>query len=131
MQDECLTNNPMVISSGNLCVKKIEGDALEVMKEVKRAVIMGYRLISHPLTGSIRPDVSPYKSIIISGNPKILDIESLQLIENAIEYTQNLYKTVKERKWDKDSLADFQFIDFCLINNLLGSDISKECRLWS
>lgn len=123
MQDMCLTNNPMVISSGNLRIKEIEGDALEVMKEAKRAVIMGYSLVSHPLTGSIRPDVSPYKSIIISGTPKILDIESLRIIENAIEYTQNLYKTVKERKWDKDSLADFQLIDFCLINNLSGSDL--------
>ncbi len=118
MKIRCLTNNPLVINRF-LHTEKVEGETLEVLQAVKGEITKGYKLITHPLTGSIRPDISPYKSVVISKVPDKLDIDSLKIIENAIEYTLNLLNMKAEQKWDEKSLRDFQLIDFCFLEDLL------------
>lgn len=118
MNIRCLTNNPLVINR-SLHAEIVEGETLAVLQAVKGEITKGYKLITHPLTGSIRPDISPYKSVVISKAPGKFDIDSLRIIENAIEYTLNLLNMKTEQKWDEQSLRDFQLIDFCFIEDLL------------
>lgn len=119
MDIRCLTNNPMVIDNGCAHIEAIEGDTLAVLKAAKDEIIKGYKLITHPLTGSIRPDISPYKTIVITKMPGKLDIESLNIIENAIDYTESLYSNINNQKWDIQSIRDFQLIDFDLIKEFI------------
>jgi hypothetical protein len=45
----------------------------------------GAKLITHPLMGSIKPNETPFRSIIVSeGEGTSLDIESLVIIESSI-----------------------------------------------
>lgn len=119
MSIRSLTNNPLVINKKCINVEGIEGDPLVVFKTLKNEIIKGYKLITHPLTGSIRPDINPYKTVIISDATGSLDLEGLKIVENAIEYTESLYRISQSYKWDEASLRDFQLIDFDLIKEFI------------
>lgn len=114
-----VTNNPLVIKKKLKFMEVIDGDALAVIKTVKKEITKGYKLISHPLTGSIRPDVNPYKTIIISQKKSEIDIESLNIIENALEYAYHLNLRKNIQVWDEKSLLDFQIVDYDLIKDFL------------
>ena len=119
MSIRSLSNNPMVINKNYPCIEGIEGDPLHVFRIIENEILKGCKLITHPLTGSIRPDISPYKTVIISNSIGNFDYEGLRIIENAIEYTENLYRNSPRPKWDKASLKDFQFVDYDLIKEFI------------
>lgn len=115
----CLTNNPKVLEKQLPYVENIMGNTLVVLKAVKYEILKGYKLITHPLTSSIRPNVSPYKSIILTSKAEKLDSESLDIIEKSIVYTTRLINGSRHYNWDENSLRDFQYIDFDLIKEFL------------
>lgn len=119
MSIRCITNNPYIIKMGISCVEAKQGNVLELLSYVGKEVKNGYKLITHPLTGSIRPDISPYKSIIISSSKGNIDLESMKIIENSINYAASLclYNLIK---WDKETLEDFELIDYEFVKGLLN-----------
>jgi hypothetical protein len=48
----------------------IETDMTGVLVYVRDKIHKGHKLLTHPLSGSIKPNESPYKSVLISGNTK-------------------------------------------------------------
>ncbi len=120
MNIRSLTNNPMVINKKCPYIEGIEGDPLYVFRTIENEILKGCKLITHPLTGSIRPDINPYKTVIISDPAGNFDYEGLRIIENAIEYTENLYNNSPRPKWDKASLKDFQLVDYDLIKEFIS-----------
>lgn len=120
MNVRCVTNNPLIIKKGLINTEAVDSDTLSLLLFAKEYILKGHRLISHPLTGSIRPDVSPYKTILLSLSADKVEAESLNIINHAIEYTENLMSThVNPLNWDKKSLEDFQFIDMDIIENFI------------
>jgi len=120
MKYRCLTNNPMVYSKNLSNIEFIEGTPLDLFIAVKKEVLKGYRLVTHPLTSSLPPNINPYKTVFLSMEAyEEIDIDSLNIIENAIEYTESLMKNKPLPDWDERTLEDFQFVDKDLINNLL------------
>lgn len=91
---------------------------LDLLYLVSEQVAAGYELLSHPLTGSIRPDITPYKSILLSEKPGKYSKESAQLIEHAIEYAQELYRQRAKPLsacWPEEAKQDFQCVDLSII----------------
>ena len=89
---------------------------------VFQKVAGGYRLLTHPLTGSIRPDITPYKTVLLSGTAGAVDMESVTLIGKAIRYAEDLYRLRDVpiyKKWGKAALEDFQLIDLSIIERAL------------
>lgn len=120
MECRCITNNPMVIEKGYPNTESISGDTLSVLLNIKTEVLKGYRIISHPLSSSIRPDMNPYKTVLISKSANELDEESLRIINNAINYTKNLVMMHSNPiLWDEQSLNDFQIIDLEIVMNII------------
>lgn len=120
MKYRCLTNNPMVYNKQPSKIEFIEGTPFDLFKVVKEEILKGYRLITHPLTSSLPPNVNPYKTIFLSlESSKEIDVESLNIIENAINYTESLMDNKPLPDWDEKSLEDFQFVDTDLIKYLL------------
>ena len=120
MNHRCLTNNPMVYNKKPSIIEFVEGTPLDLFKVIKEEILKGYKLITHPLTSSLPPNTNPYKTVFLSlqFNKKI-DIESLNIIENAIRYTESLMNNRPLPDWDKKSLEDFQLVDMDLIKHLL------------
>ena len=75
----------MLIDRGFTDLEYYETDVLELFRVVFQKVNCGYRLLTHPLTGSIRPDITPYKTFLLSGTAGTIDMESVTLI--AVSYT--------------------------------------------
>lgn len=120
MNIKYVTNNPMIIDKGYPNTVIISGATLQVLIAVKEEVLKGCKLITHPLTSSIRPDMSPYKTVILQDGGADLNHESLKIINSAIEYTKVLVNNqVRPYIWDEESLKDFQYIDYDIIRNLM------------
>lgn len=116
-----ISNNPKVkefFKNERAEVIYIEGSYEDVLYAVRDRVQLNYHLLTHPLSGSIKPNETPYKSIAIK-KEKELDLLSLELISNAIEVYKKLQKDLKTPLWTESILEDFRVIDLDLIKNAL------------
>ncbi len=115
-----ITNNPLV--KEKYVDKEVEFSDVsyqEVLQIVKNKIALGHKILTHPLSGSVKPKETPYKSIMISKDKSSVDLESIDIIENAIITTE---KFVERRdKWTEKVLKDFQLVDFTLIDSAMGS----------
>ena len=118
----CITNNPMILNSGIPQVEYHETDVLSLFRLIRPEIDKGYALLSHPLTGSIRPDITPYKTVLLSAQKAKADQQSLQLIDRAIRYAEGLY-SLREKPlylmWDDQAKKDFQYVDLSIIRQAM------------
>lgn len=117
MKNIMVSNNSMVYNkfSEKLNIILIEGELIDVLERVRDEVHDGRKILTHPLTGSVKPNETPFKSIIISDEKEKLCFESLQLIENSIDTAKKLLNDKKPRQWPQEILEDFMLIDYNLI----------------
>lgn len=117
-----LTNNDLIREkySENLDITFIAGQYIDVLKSARDMVHKGSRLITHPLMGSIKPNETPFRSIIMSKGTE-LDIESLTIIESSIATTEKFQSDNKVPCWDENVLDDFRFVDLKLFESALES----------
>lgn len=116
-----ITNNPLVKEqlSEYIDVEYYETDYLNVLRKVRDKVHLGHKLLSHPLSGSVKPNETPYKSIIISGDRGNLDYDSLMIIEGSIKTAEKFLRDFKTPNWPEKILLDFQTIDLSLIKDVV------------
>jgi hypothetical protein len=123
-----ITNNPMVRDS--LPERKImflDTGYLGVLEAVRDKIHLGHKLLTHPLSGSVKPGETPYKTVLISAGKGLLDEESLSIIENSIQTCRKFTAKSEKQSWNLPPriLADFQLIDF----NLIFSDSQRTGKL--
>ncbi len=114
-----ITNNPKI--KENVIIKEIttlDTDYIGVLKNCRDLVHKGYELLSHPLYGSVKPNETPYRTVIMKKG-KSLDINSLNLIEEAIETAQKFKNNKSTPLWTERVLDDFRVIDFDIIRNTI------------
>lgn len=118
-----ITNNPLIKKNQNKeSYKFISGDFLDVLIDCRDYIHKGHKLLSHPLSSSIKPNETPYKSVIISKSIYKLDYESLEMIESAILTTKKFIKDKKQNKLlPANILKDFMLIDFSIISSAIES----------
>ncbi len=92
----------------------------EVLVKVRDMVYSGHRLYTHPLSGSVKPNETPYKSIVVSKNPKKMELDEADIISNSI-VTYDKFPQVF-RELPESVLKDFQLIDYTLLCGALGLD---------
>ena len=120
-----LTNNPLVPAC-------MEGKGLytidfrpelsyrEILTLVRDKVYLGHTLYTHPLSGSVKPNETPYKSVIVSMVPHQFDSQQAEIIANAIA----VFDKFKPIGWELNEriLRDFQLIDYTLLAGAIGFD---------
>jgi hypothetical protein len=94
---------------------------LQVLEYCRDKIHKGAKLLTHPLTGSIKPNETPFKSIMIEEEGSNLDMESLMMIESAIETTKKFLSNHEVKEWPDRILDDFRLIDFRLITSAIES----------
>ncbi len=124
-----ITNNPRVRDAygARYCVLYKECSFDEVLYTVRDEVQKGHRLLTHPLSGSVKPNETPYKSIMISVDAGRLDEDSEKMIENAIVVaTSGKFEKYRQRQkiLTEEILADFRMIDYFLITGAIESAVS-------
>jgi len=90
----------------------------DILILVRNKVHEGYEILTHPLSGSVKPGETPYKTIFITKKKGMLSIDSLALIESAIETCDKF----ADRKIEYEKKTeDFQLIDLSLAESALVS----------
>lgn len=116
-----LTNNPLVLDmlkdKQKVIYKEISYE--DVLREARDRVYGGYRLLSHPLSGSVKPNETPYKSIMIGNRKEEVDAQSVRIIESAIESCRKFM--FKSDKYKPEVYKDFQLIDWTLLESAMAS----------
>ena len=116
-----ITNNPLVRSRLDDTHEEIylELSYEELLKVVRDRIYEGHRLLTHPLSGSVKPKETPYKSVLISERKEKVDGESVRLIENAILVCQKFQD--KSKYYKEEVYKDFQLVDWTLLESGLAS----------
>lgn len=113
-----LTNNPLVQARYPEATL-LACDYLGVLVKVRDMIHQGHELLSHPLSGSVKPNETPYKSVLVSAESGLLHSPSLLIIEQAIGMTEHFQKN-KQRRIHEDRLQDdYMQVDLSLIESAL------------
>lgn len=119
----CITNNKLFYSEykDTLNVEYYDISLRDIMVTVRDKLHTGYKLLTHPLSGSIKPGETPYKTIFIEKCDKP-DYDSVMLIENCITICDN-FVPINASKYlnPEKSIKDFEIIDLSLAKSALSS----------
>ncbi|OYT14794.1 MAG: GrdX protein [Bacteroidetes bacterium 4572_77] len=124
MKRTLITNNPKVYRKNKRKMDMIYSSTytyLDVLLITRNKIHDGHILLTHPLSGSVKPNETPYKSIIITQDKGKLDMKSLLIIEESIETALKFIEGKKRPLWTEKILQDFQVIDSSIINNAIES----------
>lgn len=118
-----LTNNPMVSKMDtDINISYEDCTLLEVLIKARDLIHKGHILLTHPLSGSVKPNETPYKSLIVSESPQKEDYyDSLKTIEQSIQTVEKFLKIANTPEWSQKILEDFQVIDCTLIKGAIIS----------
>ena len=116
---EIVTNNPAVVGAHPEAAKFYRAGVIDIFTIVRDRVHQGAKVLSHPLSGSIKPWETPYKSIVVSRLAESLDFESLKHIENAIGMMKN--RSTGSHAYSAEVLEGFSVIDLDIINSAINS----------
>ena len=56
----------------------------EILCKVRDMIYEGHKLLTHPLSGSVKPNETPYKSILVAKKTGKMDVQDASIIENSI-----------------------------------------------
>ncbi len=120
-----LTNNPLVLQCmegrGLFTIRfQPELSFREILVEARDMVYAGHILYTHPLAGSVKPNETPYKSLIVSLSPHGFDAQHGELMANAVAVFDK-FKPL-DRDLPEHVLKDFQLIDYTLLAGAIGFD---------
>jgi len=112
-----ITNNPLSAEKYPGVSVLLKTDVEGIFKAARDRIHLGALILGHPLSGSVKPNESPYKSLVLSQPGDGFDMQSLQLIEGALAV---LYKLgVKNRAYPERVLTDFRVIDLDLLDSAI------------
>ena len=92
---------------------------LDVLNYTRDLIHQGHELLTHPLSGSIKPNETPFKTIIVSSKARKLDYNSLRIIEESIQVAKKFVAHKPIPNWSDKILNDFRVIDLSLIGNTI------------
>ena len=111
--DILITNNPLVEAQlqDRFRVDFKDSDLIGILTHVRDQVHKGHRLLTHPLTGSVKPNETPYKTVLITGTTDSIDTQSVIIIEESIQAALKFTQKQIPEKY----LNDLQTVDLSLI----------------
>jgi hypothetical protein len=127
-----VTNNQKVYESykGKLEVLYLKDSSyLKVLEQVRDLVHIGARLLSDPMAGNLRPNETPYKSVLLEGMLESgrdledadtsLDYDSIRQIESSIGMARLFQDIKKTPEWPIKAKDDFMTVDLSLLSSAI------------
>ena len=117
-----ITNNPLVVRclSAHYEIEFVECTYRELLVKVRDLVFLGYGLFTHPMAGSVKPNETPYKSLVLSKKPGAFSEVHAELMSSAVATFDKF--TPRNRELTEKILGDFQMIDYTLLCSALDFD---------
>ena len=117
-----VTNNPLVAECvpADYAVDFENITYREILVKVRDLVYAGHKLYTHPLSGSVKPNETPYKSVVVSKVPHKMNADEAAIISNCVEAYDKF--TPRNRMMSDKVLGDFQLIDYTLLCGAVDYD---------
>lgn len=115
-----VTNNDRVADKYKDMMKVEMVDSYEeVLIKARDMVYDRHRLLTHPQAGSLKPNQTPYRSIIVYPSDNSSNMDDVMMIEKVIE-TFNKFREIKETpKYEEKIANDYKTIDLSMIDNVM------------
>ena len=115
-----ITNNPNFLNykKKDIEVDYRDVDYLKILEIARDYIHVNYELLTHPLYGSVKPNETIYRSIVLKSNDN-LDHNSVVMISEAIETFVKFGKNKETPLWTDTVKEDFGVIDYDLITNAI------------
>ena len=117
-----VTNNPRVYDKYKdethvILLKKYE----EVLLKVRDLVYDRHVLLTHPQASSLKPNQTPYKSIMVSDLPREQEefYSQEMTIENSILSCRKFLEIKQTPNWTEEIRKDFMIVDLSLIEGAI------------
>ena len=120
-----------IVTNNSLCRDKyqelipvdyLEGKGyMDVLLAVRDYIQKGWRLETHPMTGSLKPNQTPYKSIMVSDLPREQEefYSQEMTIENSILSCRKFLEIKQTPNWTEEIRKDFMIVDLSLIEGAI------------
>ena len=120
-----------IVTNNSLCRDKyqelipvdfLEGKGyMDVLLAVRDYIQKGWRLETHPMTGSLKPNQTPYKSIMVSDLPREQEefYSQEMTIENSILSCRKFLEIKQTPDWSEEIRKDFMIVDLSLIEGAI------------
>ena len=117
-----ITNNEKVVeqwkkSKEIFLMQMNSPNMMDVLYHTRDLLHKGHWLLTHPFTGSLKPNESPYKSILVSEEVQQLNLHHVATIEQCIASAQTSLMNRPLPVYSENVLSDYRLIDHDLINN--------------
>lgn len=101
---------------------------LDVLTKARDYIHQGYHLLTHPLAGSVKPNQTPFKSIILSKDTleDAEEFRDLVLIEDSIAAYHKFIKGKPLPGWPEKSREDFRTVDLSLMEGVVSNPIMNR-----
>ena len=118
-----ITNNPLSAQNNvSDTLYYADADILGILFAVRKKIHCGHALATHPLTSSLKPNETPYKTVLLYKKQGSLCTDSLHLIESAIAVTEKFMAQRPKREWRRyppNILSDLSTIDYEMVRPIL------------
>lgn len=118
-----ITNNSLVYKKYDEKIKTTyfpDYTYLQILEYVRDKIHQGHKLLTHPLYGSIKPNETPLRSIMISEKKEKIDFNNVSIIEESIESAKKFMNSRLTPMWTEEILNDFSIIDLSLMENTIN-----------
>ena len=118
-----ITNNPLVNAClGDYYELDFDGTRTyrDVLIKVRDLVYSGHGLYTHPISGSVKPNETPYRSVVVSKSIKPFDAAESELVSSSVQTYDKF--TPRNRVLTEKMVEDFQLIDYTLLCGALDFD---------
>ncbi len=120
-----VTNNSKVFVEykENYTVEFIDSETMyNVLIKTRDLLHLGYKLLTHPMSGSLKSNQTPYKSILLIKNNEA-NLDDILMIENAIDNYNKFLKNRALTNWTEAIKNDFKTVDLSLISSCFNKNI--------
>ena len=116
-----ITNNPKFIEENlkDIEIEYLDVSYIDILRKVRDYVHENCEIVTHPLYGSVKPNETIYRTIVIKENNS-LDITSVNLISDAILTFKKFRNNREVPQWTDRVKDDFSVIDHDLIINAIN-----------
>ena len=121
-----VTNNIKVFKKykENYTVEFIDSETMyNVLIKTRDLLHSGYKLLTHPMSGSLKSNQTPYKSILLIKKNNEANLDDILMIENAIDNYNKFIKNRDITNWTENIKNDFKTVDLSLISSCFNKNV--------
>ncbi len=116
-----VTNNDRVVDKWDGMVDQMHMVETyeQVLYKVRDLIHTGHKLLTHPQASSLKPNQTPYRTMIVYGEKETISMEDIALIEKAIETFWKWNEIKKTPEYSETISEDYKTIDLSMIENVI------------